>query len=111
MGIARIYTGPDGKSCWEDLPVESHPEFTKLMEAKGVVFNVNQPGFFADWHPGPRRQFVITLSSEVEIVTGDGVAHRFGAGQVNLIEDLTGQGHTTRVTGSEPRLTATVHLE
>lgn len=111
MPIARIYTGPDGKSRWEDLPIDAHPELKELMAAKGIVFNVNPPGHFVDWHPGPRRQFVITLSSEVEIVTGDGQVHRFGAGQVNLIEDTWGQGHTTRIVGNEPRLTATIHLE
>jgi hypothetical protein len=26
------------------------------------------------------------------------------------VEDLTGKGHTTRVVGNQPRVTATVHL-
>jgi hypothetical protein len=29
---------------------------------------------------------------------------------VTLAEDLTGQGHTTRVVGTKRRLTATIHL-
>jgi hypothetical protein len=29
---------------------------------------------------------------------------------VNLAEDLTGKGHTTRVVGNKPRVTATIHL-
>jgi hypothetical protein len=54
---------------------------------------------------------VITLSGEVEIGLGDGTKHRFGPGHVNLIEDLTGQGHTTRIIGNQPRVGATIPLE
>ena len=35
---------------------------------------------------------------------------RFGPGDANLAEDLTGKGHTTRVAGSEPVLAAVVPL-
>ena len=41
---------------------------------------------------------------------GDGSVHRFGPGHVTLAEDLTGKGHTTRVVGNRPRLTATIPL-
>jgi hypothetical protein len=47
----------------------------------------------------------------VEIGLGDGTVHRFGPGHVNLVEDLTGQGHTTRVVGRQPRLSVTIPLE
>ena len=41
----------------------------------------------------------------------DGTIHHLGPGDVNLAEDLTGHGHTTRVVGDVPRVTATVHLD
>ena len=41
----------------------------------------------------------------------DGTVHRLGPGDVNLAEDLTGHGHTTRVVGDVPRVTATIHLD
>jgi hypothetical protein len=71
MGISRLYTGHDGQSHLEELPLESHPELTSLMAAKGVIFNANPPGYFSDCHVGPRRQFVITLSGDVEIGLGN----------------------------------------
>jgi quercetin dioxygenase-like cupin family protein len=64
-----------------------------------------------DWHTAPRKQYVITLSGEVEIGLGDGSVHRFGPGDVMLAEDLTGQGHTTRAVGGGPRLSAAVPLD
>ena len=106
----RLYTGPDGNTRMETLDLASHPELTTLQAAKGIVFRTSQPGHFSDWHTAPRRQFVITLAGEVEIGLADGSVHRFGAGHVTLAEDLTGKGHTTRVVGNQPRLTATIPL-
>jgi hypothetical protein len=39
---------------------------------------------------------LITLTGELEIGLGDGTVHKFGPGDVRLIEDVTGHGHTTR---------------
>ena len=84
---------------------------TTLVPAMRAQFRAVEPGRFSDWHTAPRRQYVITLSGEVEIGLGDGSVHRYGPGHVNLAEDLTGQGHTTRAVGDVPRVTATIHLD
>ncbi len=110
MDISRLYTGEDGQTHLESMDLDSHPELATLQKAEGIIFRSAPAGNFIDWHPAPRRQFVITLSGEVEIGLGDGSRHRFGPGHVNLAEDLTGQGHTTRVVGDEPRVTATIPL-
>jgi hypothetical protein len=110
MNMIRLYTGTDGQTHIETLDLHSHPELATLQAATGIVFRLTQPGYFSDWHNAPRRQFVITLAGEVEIGLGDGSVHRFGPGHVTLAEDLTGTGHTTRVVGGQPRLTATIPL-
>ncbi|MBI3329375.1 MAG: hypothetical protein HYZ81_22060 [Nitrospinae bacterium] len=110
MGMIRLYTGKDGQTHIEELDLASHPELASLQPAKGVVFRRAELGHFVDWHNAPRRQFVINLEGEVEIGLGDGTVHRFGPGHVTLAEDLTGKGHTTRVVGNRPRLTATIPL-
>jgi quercetin dioxygenase-like cupin family protein len=110
MNITRLYTGPDGQTHLEWLTLQTHPELSTLQQAVGIQFRSTEAGNFLDWHPAPRRQFVITLSGEVEIGLGDGTIHRFGPGHVTLAEDLTGQGHTTRVVGDQPRVTAVIPL-
>ena len=111
MASIRLYSGDDGESHIEEVDLASHPDWTKLHSAKGIVFRAVQPGFFSDWHVAPRRQYIITLSGEAEIGLADGTIHRLGPGDVNLAEDLTGRGHTTRVVGDVPRVTATVQLD
>jgi len=111
MGFFRLYSGNDGESHIEELDLASQPSLTNLHGAKGVVFRSVDPGYFSDWHNAPRRQYIITLSGEAEIGLGDGTIHRLGPGDVNMAEDLSGHGHTTRVVGNAPRVTATIHLE
>lgn len=110
MSFIRLYTGPDGRTHIEDMDLASHPELGELKGAESIVFRSTPPGHVLDWHPAPRRQFVITLAGEYEIELEDGTVRRFGAGHVTLAEDLTGKGHITRVVGSAPRVTATIPL-
>ena len=110
MAIVRIYTGEDGESHFEELTLESHPELTSLQPAQGIMFRTYEPGYFSDWHHAPRRQFVFTLCGEMELGLGDGTTRRLGVGDVLLAEDLTGRGHTFRVSSDVPRLSVAVPL-
>jgi quercetin dioxygenase-like cupin family protein len=109
--FVRIYTGEDGESHFEELKVPLGPVGkTPFQAATGITFYQGQPGDFHDWHNAPRRQYVITLSGQAEFTIGDGTAMRLDPGDVLLAEDLTGRGHTTRVVGSEPRISTAIPL-
>ncbi|PKB67186.1 MAG: hypothetical protein BZY81_05235 [SAR202 cluster bacterium Io17-Chloro-G4] len=110
MSIIRLYTGEDGQSHIEELDLTSHPNLGDPAATASISFRESPSGRFVDWHNAPRRQYVITVSGEVEIGLGDGTVHRFGPGHVTLAEDLTGQGHTTKSVGDEPRISATIPL-
>ena len=110
MGTFRLYTGPDGQGRIETIDLANKPEWTKGLATTQISFRVWPVGEFLDWHPAPRRQFVIILSGQLEIGLGDGSKHVFGAGDARLVEDTTGKGHTTRVLGTQPCVTATVPL-
>ena len=111
--FVRIYTGADGESHFEDLThTVEDGQFgpTAMQAAEGIFFTRSKPGNPGARHTAPRRQYVIGLVGEVEIVTGDGTALRFRPGDVLLAEDLTGRGHTTRVVGDSIRVSAMVPL-
>jgi hypothetical protein len=110
MAIVRLYSGEDGQSHLEDLDPADHPELLTLQRASGVVFKVDPPNHFVDWHNAPKRQWVITLMGEYEIGLGDGSVRRFGPGTASLAEDMAGKGHTTRIVSPEGRLYLTVAL-
>jgi quercetin dioxygenase-like cupin family protein len=117
--VWRVYSGADGRSHLAELPLAmkpfadvegAHGEATQMQAATGITFRVAPPGYVLDWHRAPRRQYSISLSGVAEIEVGDGTVARVGPGDVVLAEDLTGQGHITRVVGSEPRVYALVVL-
>ncbi len=117
--ILRVYSGADGQSHIEELPLAMQPfvdtegaygEGTPLQHAQGVTFRVSPPGYVLNWHCAPRRQYTITLAGEAEIEVGDGTVKRVGPGGVLLAEDLTGQGHITRVVGQQPRFYMVIPL-
>jgi quercetin dioxygenase-like cupin family protein len=110
MGIYRMYTGADGQSHLEEQSLEMHPTLAKPQAARSIVFAQQPGGTFIDWHPAPRRQYVILLSGEIEIGFGDGTMRRFGPGDARLVEDTTGHGHTTRFIGDGPVVTAVIPL-
>ena len=110
MGTFRLYTGPDGQGRIEKIDIHEAAGWTKGLPASQIQFREWPVGQFLDWHPAPRRQFVIVLQGQLEIGLGDGSKHVFGPGDARLVEDTTGQGHTTRVVSKEPVITATVPL-
>lgn len=104
--ITRLYTGTDDRSHFEDIeiPFESREEFglfTLPEPAKAVFFRKNPPGYFYPWHNVVCREYVVILDGEAEIETGDGERRVFKKGDVLLAEDMTGQGHQTRVLGKK----------
>jgi len=115
MRIVRLYTGKDGESHFEEIDAAfekmGDTETTALQGATGVAFRRAPAGHVQDWHPAPRRQYVITLSGQAEIEIGDGTVRRFGPGDVMLADDLTGRGHITRVVGSAPRVYVAIPLK
>jgi hypothetical protein len=52
-------------------------------------------------HPAPRRAIFVTVRGEYQVTTSDGVARRFPAGSVLIVEDTTGDGHSTTITSNE----------
>ena len=49
-----------------------------------------------DWHPAPRRQYIINLDAGVKITASDGESRVIGVGEVILVEDTTGKGHLSQ---------------
>lgn len=109
MGIFRVYKGDDDRSHIEELPL--HDSFWNSVRTASTIFIKEfPPGTFLDWHPAPRRQIVIILSGRLEHGFRDGSIHTFSAGDVRVLVDTTGEGHTTRIVGDEAALVAVVPL-
>jgi len=114
MQMVRVYTGDDGESHFEELklPYErvANAQHTALQSAIGIQFRHTPPGHFLDFHPAPRRQYIVTLEGQVELALRDGTKRIFNPGDVLLADDLTGRGHSVRVVGNRPRVSIVIPL-
>ena len=101
MKIHRLYADASGQSHFQDVEIEFAEttragRLSKRLPATGIIFREVQPDYDLDWHPAPRRQYIINLDAGVQITSGDGEARIIGAGEVILVEDTTGQGHLSK---------------
>jgi len=114
--VVRIYTGPDNRSHFEDLQVPLKDGgkvgfLSELVKASGVIFRITTGDYNYDFHPAPRRQYVVNLEGGVEIEVGDGTKRILGTGDILLAEDTTGQGHISRAVAGKPRKSLFIILE
>lgn len=84
----NVFSTPDG-----DLPA------TALLPASEIGFLTLPAGYRSDWHPAPRKQYIMVLEGAVEVEAGDGETRVFRPGSVLLVTDTEGRGHKTNVVG------------
>jgi hypothetical protein len=79
--------------------VPGRPAFASsaAIPTTGATLGHFGTGWDGDWHPGPKRWFVVTLAGGLEVTTTDGEVRRFGPGGLWLVDDTVGRGHHTRV--------------
>jgi hypothetical protein len=111
----RLYEDADGISHFEDVEVPLTDNgmaslLSETLKVTGLNFRRNRLDYNLDYHPAPRRQFIVNLSGAVEITASDGEARIFGPGSIMLVEDLTGKGHISKAVGNEERLSLFVHF-
>ena len=92
----RMFTGDDGESHIEEMDLAQRPDLGSLTNVAEVRVTQHHELRNMDFHPLPERRLIIHLWGEVEIGFGDGTKHIFRAGDVRLMEDVTGRGHTHR---------------
>jgi hypothetical protein len=108
----RVQAAPDGATHFQDIPVLMTPavfvpgiplvDVAEPHPVTALTFARLEAGYDgSDWHPAPRRQFVLVLTGAMKLTVSDGEVRWFGPGSVFRVEDTTGKGHQTRAVGTE----------
>ena len=116
MRIHNLYTDANGESHFRDIEVEwaeemNFSKMSKRLPATGVIFRETQAEHNLDWHPAPRRQYIINLDAAAKLTASDGESRIIGAGEVILVEDTTGKGHLSKSVGGQMRRSIFVAVE
>jgi hypothetical protein len=101
MRIHNLYVDPDGETHFRDIEIDWVKEgaggkLSERLPATGIIFRQTTSDYDLDWHPAPRRQYIINLDAGVRITASDGESREIGAGEVLLVEDITGKGHLSQ---------------
>ena len=104
MRIHNLYTDANGESHFRDIEVDWAEErrgskLSKRMPATGIIFRETSADYDVDWHPAPRSQYIVNLDAGVQITASDGESRVIGAGEIILVEDITGKGHLSKGLG------------
>jgi hypothetical protein len=116
MRIHNLYVDENGESHFRDVEVEwaettATGRLSARLPATGIIFRETRADYDLDWHPAPRRQYIINLDGGVELTASDGESRKIGAGEVILVEDVTGKGHLSKNIESKLRHSIFVPIE
>ena len=108
MRIHNLYVDDEGQSHFRDIEVEWVEErrgskLSQRLPATGIIFRETAGEYDLDWHPAPRRQYIVNLDAGVQITASDGESRVIGAGEIILVEDVTGKGHLSKAVGGKLR--------
>jgi hypothetical protein len=106
--IHNLYVDENGETHFRDIEVEwgdttPSGRLSRRFAATGIIFRQVPPTYDLDWHPAPRRQYIINLDAGVRITASDGESRVIGAGEVILVEDTTGKGHLSQAVDGKLR--------
>ena len=116
MKIHHLFVDKQGESHFEDMEIPyietgKAGKLSARLPATGIIFREVAPDYDLDWHPAPRRQYIINLDAGVQITASDGEARRIGAGEVLLVEDTWGKGHLSKALDGKLRHCIFVPIE
>jgi hypothetical protein len=108
MKITRLYSDKNGESHFEDIDIPLKDvgdigRLSNIFPVSGLMFRENPGDYNYDWHPAPRKQYIVMLEGMLEVEVSDGEKRIFPPGDILLVEDLDGKGHKSRVPDGKPR--------
>jgi quercetin dioxygenase-like cupin family protein len=116
LPITRLYADEHGDARFQDIQISLAPDdpppdvmsVSEPWQASAVLFGRGPAGGSHPEQPERQRQLIVGISGTVEI-TATGETRTFRPGEVLLVEDTTGVGHSSR--SSEGFVAAVVQLE
>lgn len=109
LKVVHLCTDENGVSRFREIllpfrpaPVpgmDDPPLALGLDSLPGAAFLRLAPRQVEDWHPAPRRVFLIPIQGASRVTCGDGTVREFRPGDVVLMDDTAGKGHVTEPIG------------
>ena len=116
MHIHNLYADDNGESHFRDIEIEwaedrGYSQLSEKMPANGIIFRRTIGEYNLDWHPAPRRQYIVNLDAAVKITASDGEVRTIKAGEIFLVEDIHGKGHLSASVDGKERHSLFIPIE
>ena len=116
----RLFTDEQGESHFQEIESDLYrvdfasgipPLFlSEDIAASAASFFGAPAGWEADWHPSSGRHLFAVLTGVWQVTASDGETRAFSKGDVLLVEDTTGKGHSSKIVGDEESLALLIVL-
>jgi hypothetical protein len=116
MHIHNLYADDNGETHFRDIQIEPESvgpggKVSARFPATGIIFRTTEGSYSYDWHPAPRKQYIINLDAAVKITASDGESRVIGPGEILLVEDTHGKGHVSQAVDGKFRHSVFVTLD
>ena len=116
MRIHNLYEDENGESHFRDIEIKwteerNFSKYSARMPANGIIFRETSGDYDLDWHPAPRRQYIVNLDAGAQITASDGEVREIKAGEIILVEDISGKGHLSKSVGGQLRHSLFIPIE
>lgn len=116
MRIHNLYADENGESHFRDIEIEwaedrGYSQLSERMPTNGIIFRRTVGNYDLDWHPAPRKQYIVNLDAAVQITASDGEVRVINAGEVFLVEDTHGKGHLSASVDGKERHSLFIPIE
>ena len=111
LKYVKIYADANKETHFQDMEVSmQEADYAPPAPPLGVSPHENAtgtcavgfpPGWFGDFHPAPKHQWMIITSGALEIGVSDGEKRVLNTGTIAYMEEAGSKGHSTRVIGDE----------
>jgi hypothetical protein len=111
LKYVKVYADENGETHFQDMEVplkdaDFAPPAPPIaisphQPATGTVAIGFPPGWYGDFHPAPKNQWMMIMSGTLEIGVSDGEKRTLSVGTIALVEEAGSKGHTTRAIGDE----------
>ncbi|NIK93254.1 hypothetical protein GZ212_13915 [Mangrovimonas sp. CR14] len=81
---------------------------TRATGSTVVAFPI---GWYGDFHPAPKPQWMMILKGSMEVEVSDGEKRTFLAGSIAFLDDLGSKGHISRSIGNEVSIVSVTEVE
>ena len=121
MRYFRLYSDKHGESHFEHASLQLNEAdyrppapllfVSHAFQADGLQFVRLPSGWSGKSIRPPKKQFLACLRGKIEVTASDGDTRAFDAGDLVLMEDVTGKGHSTHVKGADDCIVAVVPID